>query len=65
MFIYVIDVVNNCLYVAIGGVFAFDDLNLSLATTCEVFDEFDLSVEGVPSRSDKVRFMVFGFMAWV
>jgi len=26
------------LYVAIGGVFAFDDLNLSLSAVCEVFE---------------------------
>ena len=37
-FIGVIDVVDECLYVAVCGVFAFDDLNLSLSTVCEVFN---------------------------
>ncbi len=64
-FIDVIDVVDTCLYVAVGGVFAFDDLDLSLATICEVFDEVALRVEGVPICPDEVRFVVFGFMLWV
>ena len=37
---WVIDVmyvVDDRSYVAVGGVFAFDDLNLSLSTVCEVF----------------------------
>ena len=57
--------VDDCLYVAIGGVFAFNDLDLSLATICEVFDEFALFVKGVSNSSDEVRFVVFGFMMWV
>ena len=49
--------VDKCLYVAIGGVFAFDDLDLYLATICEVSNEFALCVKGVPNRSDEVRFI--------
>jgi len=30
-------VVDNCLDVAVGGVFAFDVLKLSLSALCEVF----------------------------
>ncbi len=63
--IYVIDVVENYLYVAINGVFAFNVLNLSLATICEVFYEFALCVEGETHRSYEVWFVVFGFMLWV
>jgi len=59
-----IDIVN-VVDVAIDEVFAFDDLDLSLATICEVFDKFALCVKGVPNRSDKVRFVMFGFMSWV
>jgi hypothetical protein len=50
------------LYVAIGGVFAFDDLDLSLATICEVFNELALGVKHVPIRPDEVRIVMFGFM---
>ncbi len=57
--------IDDCLYVAVGGVFAFDDLNLPLATVCEVFNEFALCVEGVSNRPDEVWFIVFGFMLWV
>ncbi len=57
--------VNYCLYVVIGGVFAFDYLILSLATICEVFNEFALCVEGVPNRPDEVRFVMFGSMLWM
>ena len=56
--------VDDCLYVAIGEVFPFDDLDLSLATICEVFDKFALCVKGDPSGSDEVRFVMFGFMLW-
>ncbi len=61
----VINMVDDCLYVAIGGVFAFDDLNLYLAIICEVFNEFALRVKGVPNRPGEVRFVVFGFILWV
>ncbi len=54
--------VDDCLYVAIGGVFAFDDLDLSLAMICEVFNEFALRVKGVPNRPDEAWFVVFGFI---
>ena len=58
-----IDVVDNCLNVAIGGVFAFDDLNVSLTTIDEVFNEFALCVKGVSNRPDEVRLVMFGFMS--
>ena len=54
--------VNDCSYVAISGVFAFDDLNLSLAMLWEVFNEFALRVKGVPNLLDEVWFVVFGFI---
>jgi hypothetical protein len=31
-------VIDACLYVAVGGVFAFNYLNLPLATVCVVFN---------------------------
>ena len=34
----VIDVVDDNFYVAVGGVFPFDDLNLSVSAVCEVFN---------------------------
>ncbi len=37
-FIYVIDVVDDGLNIAVGGVFAFDDLYLSSATECLIFN---------------------------
>ncbi len=37
-FIYVIDVFDDCLNVAVGRVFAFEDLYLSSATVCGVFN---------------------------
>jgi len=58
-------VVDNFLYVAVGGAFAFDDSDMALATMCEVFNEFPLCVEGVPDRPDEFRFVIFGFMLWV
>ena len=57
--------VDTRLYVAIGGEFAFDDLDLPLATICEVFNDIPLCVKDVPDRPDKVRFVMFGFMLWV
>ena len=57
--------VYNCLCVAIGGVFVFDNLGLSLATICEVFNEFALRVKSVPDRPDEPWFVVFGFILWV
>ena len=64
-FIDVIDVIDNCLYVAVGGGFEFDDLDMPLATICEILNEFSLSVKGIPDRPDEVQFMMFGFMLWV
>ena len=60
----VIDVFDDCLYVTVGGVFAFDDLDPPSATICEVFNEFLLCVEVVSDRPDEVWFVVFGFMLW-
>ena len=51
--------VDDCLYVAVGGVFSFNDLNLPLATVCRVFDNFALCVEGVSNRPNEARFVVF------
>jgi len=59
----VIDVLDNCLYFAVGGVFAFDDLDLSLATIykdCKVFNEFPLCVKGVSDYPDEVQFLMSG-----
>ncbi len=64
-FIDVINVVDNFLYVAIDVVFAFDDLDLYLATICEFFYKFALCVKGVPKHPDEVRFVMFGFMMWM
>ncbi len=54
--------IDNCLDIAIGGVFAFDDLNLSFSTVCKVFNWFALCVEGISNLPDEVRLVVFGFM---
>ena len=54
--------VDNCLDVAVGGGFAFKELNLLMASICEAFNLFALCVEGVTNRPDEVRFEVFGFM---
>ena len=53
------------LYAAVGGVSAFEDLDLPSATIREVCNEFPLCDESVPDRPDKVWFVVFGFMLWV
>ena len=58
-------VIDTCLYAAIGRVFAFDDLDLSLATICEFFNELALCVKGVSNRPDEIRFVMFGFILWV
>jgi hypothetical protein len=55
-------VINNYLDVAIGGVFAFYELNLSLSTVCGIFNSFALCVEGVSNRADEIRFVMFGFV---
>ena len=57
--------IDNCLYVAVGGLYAFDYLDLPSATICEVFNKFPLFIEGVSDRPDKVCFVMFGFMLWV
>ena len=57
--------VDHYFHVAVGGLFAFDDLNFALATICEVFNEFSLCVEGAPDRPDEVWFVVLGFMLWL
>ena len=48
--------IDNCLYVAVGGIFAFIDLVMPLATICEILNEFPSCVEGVHDRPDEVRF---------
>ena len=53
------------MYVAVGGVFAFDYLNLSLSAVCEVFYQFALRVEGEANRPDEVWFVVFWFVLQV
>ncbi len=58
-------VLNDCIYVAVGCVFAFYDLDLTLSAVCEIFDWFALFVEGEAYRPDKVWFVVFGSMLWV
>ena len=40
----VVDMVNNYLYVSVGGVFAFNDLYLTLALVREVFNTSPLCV---------------------
>ena len=62
--IHVVTVVNDCLYVAVGGVFEFDYLDLPSATACEVFNDCPLCVEGVPDRLDEVWFVMFRLMVW-
>ena len=57
--------INNCLDVAVGRVFAFDDLDLSLATIGEVLNLFSLFVEGISDCSDEAWFVMFRFMLWV
>ena len=57
--------IDNSLNVAIGEVFAFYDLDLPLVTTCEIFNEFPMYVEGVPYRLDEVWFVMFVSMFWV
>ena len=42
--------------------FAFDDLDLSLAAICEVFNELALRIKGVHNCPDEVWFVVFGFI---
>jgi hypothetical protein len=45
-------VANDFLLVSIGGVFAFNELDLSLASIREVFNKFSLCVESVSYRTD-------------
>ena len=58
----VVDVLYDCLDVAICCVFPFYDLDLSLSTVCEVFDKFALFVEGEAYRPDEAWFVVFRSM---
>ena len=57
--------IDDCLYVAVGGIFAFDYLNLSLSAIYEAFNYFALRVEGEANRPDEVWFVVFGSRLWV
>ena len=43
----VVDVVNDVLYVYFGGLFAFNDLDFSLAPIREVFNKLSLCVYNV------------------
>ncbi len=56
---------DDCLYVAVGGVFAFNDLYLSSATVYRVFNQFTLCVENESNRPNEVQLVLFGFMLWV
>jgi hypothetical protein len=60
-FVDVTCMVDDCLYIVISGVFAFEDLDLSLAAICEVLNEFALRVKGEPNRPDEVWFVVLGY----
>ena len=44
--------VNDSLYVFVGGVFSFNDVYLSLASVREVFNDFTLCVESMFDRTD-------------
>ena len=57
--------IDDCLHIAVRGVFAFDDLDLLSAMVCEFFNRFPLCDEGVPVRPDEVWLVMFGFMLWV
>jgi hypothetical protein len=48
----IVDVVNDFLNVPVGGLFAFKDLDLTMASICEVFNKFSLCVESVSDRTD-------------
>jgi hypothetical protein len=50
----VIDMVNNYLYVFVGGVFAFNDLYLTLALVRAVFNTSPLCVRVYPAA--RIRF---------
>ena len=56
--------IDDCLYVAVDGVFAFDYLDLLSATIREAFNDFLLCLEGVPDHPDEVWFVMFGFVLW-
>ena len=53
--------IDDCLYVAVGEVLAFNYLDVSLAAICELFDEFPLCFEVVSGSLDEVRLV----MSWV
>ena len=51
------------MYIAVGGLFAFDDLNLYSSAICELFKQFALRVEGESDRPSEFRLVVSGFMS--
>jgi len=53
------------MYIAVGGLFAFDDLNLYSSAICELFKQFALRVEGESDRPNEIWLVVFGFMLQV
>ena len=57
--------VGNFLDVAICGVLAFYDLDLSYSPVCGVRDEASLRACGVASGPDEVRSVVFRPVLWV
>ena len=50
--VYVVDMIYDCGYVGVGGVFAFYDLEASAAVVCIVFFKVALRVNIVPYGSD-------------
>jgi hypothetical protein len=57
--------VDDFLDVAICGVLALYDLDLSPSSVCGVRDEDSLRVYGVANGSDEVRLIVFRSVLWV
>ena len=60
--IYGADVVYDFLYVSVGGVFAFNKLELSSSFVGRVFNEFVVGPKCVSYRPDEVRFVMYRSM---
>jgi hypothetical protein len=59
----VVDVfINDVLFVSIGGLFTFNDLDLNLSPVRYVFEKLPFNVDNVSDRTDKAWFVLFGFM---
>ena len=58
----IIDVVDDVLYVSIGGVFTFNYLYLSFSPIFGVFYKLPLCVDSVTYFADKVWSVMFGFI---